>query len=78
MMDIILRERENDILIKQIGKVEMGGALYETVRYEWWHNKEKMKQGIPAEDKDGNTYIYCSGYSGCTDEEAIAWFEGIK
>jgi hypothetical protein len=72
-MTTILRERENDILIKLEEKVELGGHFYRGVRYEWWNDKEKMKQDIPAE---GN-YIYCAGYAGCTDAEAIEWFEGV-
>jgi hypothetical protein len=78
-MTIVLREREKDILVKQVRREEIDGQMYKFIRYEWWHDKEKMKQGIPAEDIGENTYIYCSGYAGCTDEEAIKWFEnGLK
>lgn len=71
----ILRQKGNAALIRLDGKVELGGRVYRTLRFEIWNDMDKMRLGIPGEEKNGKRYIYCSGFSGSKEEDVIKVFE---
>jgi hypothetical protein len=77
-MITILREKGNEALIRKDNMREIGGGSYETVRYEWWTNKEKMQQGIPEEEINGIQYIYCRGFAGVSEENLKNMFDEAK
>ena len=72
----ILRQKDNAALVRIDGKVELGGRLYRTLRFEIWSDMEKMRLGIPCEDENGEAYIYCSGFNGYDESAVIKIFEG--
>ena len=67
----VLAERGKEVLIKLEGCEVIKGYVYNTLRYEWWFDKEKMKQGIPGDD---GGHIYCRGFAGVPEEEVIEAF----
>ena len=75
METIVLRTRGNETLLKITGTYEAGGKTYDGTRFEWWRDNEKMDQGITSEELNGELYIYCKGFSGMTDDQAIGVFE---
>jgi hypothetical protein len=75
METTVLRTRGNETLLKITGTYEAGGKTYDGTRYEWWNDNEKMDQGITSEEVNGELYIYCKGFSGMTDDQAIGAFE---
>lgn len=67
----VLAEYGNEVLLK-IEKVEtLGNFKLNTVRHEWWTDREMMKKGIHG-DKNGN--IFCRGYAGSNDDNLISQF----
>lgn len=75
MKTTILAERENEQLIKLEDTMQIEETEYKTVRYEWWTNLEKMKQGIQGEEVNGHMYIYCRGFAGANEKGLIEMFE---
>lgn len=63
---IVLRERGGQALIKR-EETDHDGKKRE-VSFEWWHNLQKMKEGIKMEEKDEKTYIYCYVFKGAYRE----------
>jgi len=59
---IILRERHGQALIRY--DEHMPGGKKHDMRFEWWLNTQKMKEGIRLEEKDGITHIYCYEFRG--------------
>lgn len=63
---IVLRERGGQALVKY---EEKGGKTEsKDVSFEWWHNTQKMKEGVKMEERDGRTYIYCFIFKGAYRE----------
>ena len=58
----VIRERNGQALVR----CEEKGASWRKndIRYEWWINTEKMKDGIKIEEINGKTRIYCFEFRG--------------
>ncbi|MBU3173371.1 hypothetical protein [Clostridium estertheticum] len=73
-MKIILKERDNESLIKIENFLQIGARKYKAVKYKWWTNKEKMNKKIVSEKIDGEQYIYCSKFAGYEEEALLKIF----
>lgn len=58
----VLRERDGQALIKYDELT--GGEKKCEVRFEWWFNTQKMREGIRLEEENGKTRIYCYEFKG--------------
>lgn len=58
---IVLKERDGQALLKH---VEERADRKRVVKYEWWNDTKKMKDGIRLEEKNGKTHIYCYSFYG--------------
>lgn len=67
----VLREKNDQALIKIESSILVGRSAYKAHRYEWWRDIEMMKKGIHG---DG-THIYCSGFAGGDEAELITQFD---
>lgn len=59
---IVLRERHGQALIKY--DEPAGQGKKKEIRYEWWFNTQKMKEGVKMEEENGRTRIYCFEFKG--------------
>lgn len=58
----VLKEGYGQALIKY-EELTAGGKKRD-VRFEWWFNTQKMREGIKLEEKNGKTHIYCYEFKG--------------
>ncbi|KUO76013.1 MAG: hypothetical protein APF77_00005 [Clostridia bacterium BRH_c25] len=58
----VLRERHGQALIRYDDQ-ESGGKKHD-MRFEWWFNTQKMKEGVKLEEENGKTRIYCYEFKG--------------
>jgi hypothetical protein len=71
----VLAESNNEALLKKERIIDMGGKKFTGTCYVWWHNKDKMNQGIYDEWINGQQRIYCAGYAGANEIELIESFK---
>jgi hypothetical protein len=74
MKKTILAEKKDKTLLRVDDVITVGNKKYKAVSYEIWSNKDKMKQEITSEEKNGNIYIYCQGRVGCKESEILEDF----
>lgn len=72
---IILMEHQDNLLVRVDGTVTLGEEEYNTVSYEIWTDREKFKENIYEEWKDGEQYIYCCNYATTDEEDMIKTFK---
>jgi hypothetical protein len=58
----VLRERQGQALIRY--EEQVAGDKRRDVRFEWWFNTQKMKDGVRLEEENGKTHIYCYQFKG--------------
>lgn len=58
----VLRERQGQALIKY--DEQAAGGKKHDMRFEWWFNTQKMREGVKLEEKNGRTHIYCYEFKG--------------
>ncbi|ASA20249.1 hypothetical protein [Paenibacillus donghaensis] len=70
-----IMEHEDNLLVRVNSSVMLGDKKYKLVSYEIWTDREKYKENILVEQKQGEQYIYCSNYATTDEEDMIQTFK---
>lgn len=74
MNKFVIKQNGNNILVKVISSIELGGRKCNTISFELWTDIEKYVFDIPEEFIDGHQYIYRSRYATTNEQSAINMF----
>lgn len=71
----IILEYEDNLLVRVDSSVMLGDKEYKTLSFEIWTDREKYKDNIYEEWKQGEQYLYCTNHATTDENDMIRTFK---